>query len=255
MRLGTAVKPEGGRERRFLAAPLPSDPARLVDLQAVESERLRKLGEGDPEGLSQALVPASLRRLLEAGPRGIQRARQTLAYAEKWARRGTLPEALAPAAEGLRLLPCLPRPSSLRMPDGGFGDRLGLRGPALRLPWHSGGLWRATLAAVGQSGGRPAGFALAVQAGPALVLGSWLHTELLLEGELELEARSGRRETPMRAWLDLELPDLRAGEIQLLPFPEWEPLPVLPGDRARLDAHFDGFILRVDPEGTHPTLQ
>ncbi len=255
MKLGTAVKPEGGRERRFLACPLDTDPTRIVDLQGVEAERLRKLGEGDPEGLSQALVPSSLRRLLEAGPRGLQRARQTLAYAEKWARRGTLPEALAPAAEGLRLLPCLPRPSSLRRADGSFGDRLGLRGSAPRLPWSAGALWQATLAAVGQSGGRPAGFALAVQAGAVLVLGSWLHTELLLEGELELETRSGRRETPLKAWLDLELPELRAGEIQLLPFPEWEPLPVLPGDRARLDAHFDGFSLRVDPEGTHPTLQ
>ena len=255
MRLGTALKPEGGRERRFLAAPLPSDPARVVDLQAVESERLRKLGEGDPEGLSQALVPASLRRLLESGPRGLQRARQTLAYAEKWARRGSLPAALAPAAEDLRLLPCLPRPSSLKMPDGAFGDRLGLRPPGSRLPWNPGGIWAATLAAIGLAGGRPAGFCLVLRAGNVLVLGPWLHCELLLQGGLELETRSGSREAPLSAWLDLELPSLRPGEVQLLPFPFWDPLPVLPGDRARLEAPFEGFSVRVDREGTHPTLQ
>lgn len=255
MRLGTAVKPEGGRERRFLATPLASDPARIVDLQAVESERLRKLGEGDPEGLSQALVPASLRRLLEAGPRGIQRVRQTLAYAEKWARRGTLPASLAPAAEELRLLPCLPRASSLRRADGSFGDRLGLRAPGSRLPWSPDGAWSATLAAIGMAGGRPGGFALVLQAGTQIVLGAWLHTEVLLEGDLELETRGGHREVPLSAWLDLELPTLRAGEIQLLPFPFWDPLPVLPGDRARLEAPFEGIAVRVDREGTHPTLQ
>ena len=255
MKLGTAVMPEGGRERRFLASPLPSDPSRIVDLQAVESERLRKLGEGDPDGLAQVLVPASLRRLLEAGPRGVQRARQTLAYAEKWARRGHLPPALAPALELLRLLPCLPRPGSLRMADGSFGDRLGIRASESRLPWTPGGVWRTTLAAIGQAGGRPGGFALAVQAGGVLVLGAWLHTELLMEGEIELEARSGRREAPLAAWADLELPLLRPGEIQLLPFPEWEPLPVLPGDRARLESPFENLTARVERAGTHPTLQ
>jgi hypothetical protein len=255
MKLGTALRTEGGRERRFLAAPLPSDPARIVDLQAVEAERLRKLGEGDPEGLAQALVPPSLRRLLEAGPRGIQRARQTLAYAEKWARRGTLPPALAPSLEELRLLPCLPRPGSLRLADGSFGDRLGLRPPGSRLPWSAGGAWTATLAAVGMAGGRPGGFALALHAGSVLVLGAWLHTEVLMEGELELETRSGRREAPLSTWLDLELPSLRPGEVQLLPAPVWEPLPVLPGDRARLEAPFEGFTARVEREGTHPTLQ
>lgn len=255
MKLGTAQRAETGRERRFLASPLPSDPARIVDLQAVEVERLRRLGEGDPEGLAQALLPASLRRLLEAGPRGIQRARQALAYAEKWARRGTLPVALAPAAEDLKLLPCLPRPSSLRRPDGSFADRLGLRAPNSRLPWTAAAAWRASLAAIGQAGGRPAGFALLLEAGPAAVLGAWMHTEVLLEGELELEAGSGYRKAPLAAWADLELPALRPGEVQLLPFPIWDPLPLLPGDRARLETPFDSLAARVEREGTHPTLQ
>jgi hypothetical protein len=255
VKLGTALKPESGRERRFLASPLPSDASRIVDLHAVEVERLRKLGEGDPERLAQALVPASLRQLLEAGPRGIQRARQALAYAEKWVRRGSLPAALAPTVEEVRLLPCLPRPSSLRLPDGSFGDRLGLRPPGSRLPWNPGSVWQATLAAIGQYAGKPAGFSLALQAGSTLILGNWLHTEVLLEGDLELEARSGRRTTPLAAWRDLELPPLRAGEILLLPFPVWDPLALLPGEQAQVETHFDGFSMRVEREGTHPTLQ
>ncbi len=255
MRLGTAQRVEEGRERRFLASPLPADPGRLVDLQGVEAERLRKLGEGEPEALAQALLPASLRRLLEAGPRGLQRARQALAYAEKWARRGNLPPSLAPSVEDLKLLPCLPRPSSLRLPEGGYGDRLGLRGPGARLPWTAGASWRASLAVFGQAGGRPAGFALVLEAGSAAVLGAWMHTDIRLEGELELEARSGARRAPLAAWADLELPPLRPGEVQLLPFPIWEPLPLLPGDRARLETPFDSLDARVDREGTHPTLQ
>lgn len=257
MRLGTAVTVSGGQERRFLAAPTEADPGRIVDLQAVEVQRLSKFGEGNPEVLAQVLMPTSLRLLLESGSRGIGRAWQTLSYAEKWARKLRLPDSLAPHADSVRMLACLPRPSSLRMPDGTFGDRLGLRPPGALVPWTTDSVWMATLAAVGKAGGRsqPAGYTLVLCAGPVLALGPWLHTEILLEGELELESRSGARRFPLSAWRDLQLPELRSGEVQLLPFPVWEPLPVLPGDRARLETPFDAFSLRVDREGTHPTLQ
>lgn len=255
MKLGTALLGEGGRARRLLVSPLPGDPDRLVDLQAVEAERLRRLGEGDPEALAAALLPSSLRRLLEAGPRALARLRQTLAYAEKWARRGTLPAALAPPAAELRLLSCLPRPASLRLADGGYGDRLGLRPPEARLPWAPDLAWQATLAAAGQFGGSPAGFALVLAAGPQRVLGPWLHTGLALEGELVLETRAGTRSAPLAAWAGLTLPPLRPAELQLLPFPIWASLPVQPGDQARLQAPFDVLTARCDREGTHPTLQ
>lgn len=255
MRLGTALFPDGGRERRALVSPLPSDPSRVVDLHAVEAERLRKLGEGHPGLLADALLPPSLRRILEAGPRGLQRASQTLAYAEKWARRGNLPEALAPSLRQVRLLPCLPRPSSLRYPDGRFGDRLGLRGPDARLPWAPGLSLRPTLAAVGQAASRPAGFALALAAGEALVLGPWVHTELLLEGTLEVRCKAGARATPLAAWVDLALPALRPCEVLLLPFPEWELLCPLPGDKVLMETPFEALTVRFGREGTHPTLQ
>ena len=41
MKLGTALAPGHGAERRILVSPLPSDPERVVDLHAVEAERLR----------------------------------------------------------------------------------------------------------------------------------------------------------------------------------------------------------------------
>ena len=94
MLLGTAAWSEGPVERRALVGRLAS--GRLADLNRIEAIRLRKLGEGDPERLAEALVPASLRRLLEGGPRALARAKQTLAYAEKWDRRDTLPVSLAP---------------------------------------------------------------------------------------------------------------------------------------------------------------
>ncbi|NTV76339.1 MAG: hypothetical protein HGA66_19325, partial [Holophaga sp.] len=46
MRLGTACWAEGPTERRALVAQLPSDPARVVDLNRLERLRLAKLGEG-----------------------------------------------------------------------------------------------------------------------------------------------------------------------------------------------------------------
>jgi hypothetical protein len=255
MKLGTAVFTDLGRERRALVSPLPSDPARLVDLNAVEAERLRKLGDGQPQLLADALVPPSLRRVLEAGPRGLQRSAQALAYAEKWARRGTLPESLAPSGRQVRILPCLPRPSSLRFPDGGFGDRLGLQAPDSRMAWAPGLALRPTLVALGQASSRPAGFALALGVGEGLVLGAWLHTEILMEGTLGLRCKAGVREAPLAAWVDLALPSLRPCEALLLPFPEWEPLFPLPGDRVKLEAPFDSLAVRFGREGTHPTLQ
>ena len=90
MFLGTAVWVEGAVERRALMARLVS--GRLADLNRIEAIRLRKLGEGEPERLADVLVPASLRRVLEGGPRALARARQALAYAEKWDRRGSLPK-------------------------------------------------------------------------------------------------------------------------------------------------------------------
>ena len=56
MKLGTALLTEPGRERRALVSPLPSDPGRVVDLHAVEAERLRKLGEGQAWALAEAGV-------------------------------------------------------------------------------------------------------------------------------------------------------------------------------------------------------
>ena len=99
MLLGTATWDEGPAVRRALVARL--DSGRLADLSRIEALRLRKLGEGDPERLAEVLVPASLRRLLDGGPRALARARQTVAYAEKWDRRGTLPEFLAPTASAV----------------------------------------------------------------------------------------------------------------------------------------------------------
>ena len=72
MILGTASWTEGAAERRALVAPLPS--GRLADLHRIEQLRLKKLGEGDPERLAEAMVPPSLRRILEGGARALARA-------------------------------------------------------------------------------------------------------------------------------------------------------------------------------------
>jgi hypothetical protein len=249
MLLGTAVWAEGPVERRALVARLAS--GRLADLNRIEAVRLRKLGEGEPERLAEALVPASLRRVLEGGARALARVRQTVAYAEKWDRRGTLPETLAPGLGTVELLPCLSRPSSLRRMDGQSLDRLAVRGPGAELsaPPQPG------LAALGLAGGSMAGFCLALEEGGSAILGAWM-TDEWPRGSLELRAGSTRRTAPLKAWEGLELPALHPGEVMLLPPPKLKSLPGLhPGVELRINAGFDSLVLRLGPEGLHPTVQ
>ncbi|MBK9797623.1 MAG: hypothetical protein IPP58_14250 [Holophagaceae bacterium] len=193
MYLGTAAWAEGPSERRALVARLAS--GRLADLNRIEALRLRKLGELDAERLADALVPPSLRRVLEGGPRALARARQTAAYAEKWDRRGTLPLGLAPAPDAVDLLPCLPRPAALRRLDGQSLDRLGVRGPGAELT----GPPQPGLAALGLAGGAIAGFCLALEEVGSAILGAWL-TDEWPTGSLELRVDAARRSAPLRAW-------------------------------------------------------
>lgn len=250
MRLGTAVWMEGGAERRALVAPLAE--GRVVDLNRVERVRLAKLGEGAPEVLAEALLPPSLRRLLEAGPRGLQRARQALAYAEKWARRGNLPEALAPAQERVQLLGCLPRPALLRSGEGRHLDRLQVLGPGSELP----GAPTPSLAVVGRHGGGIAGHCLALESHGIAMLGAWLVVDEALEGELQLQIGGHTRRAPLESWRGLAFPPLRAGEVLLLPPPRLRALPDLPAGLAiQLRAPFETLEARLGREPLHPTVQ
>ena len=249
MLLGTAVWAEGPVERRALVARLAS--GRLADLNRIEAIRLRKQGEGGPERLADVLLPASLRRVLEGGARALARARQALAYAEKWDRRGTLPETLAPGLGSAEMLPCLPRPSSLRKMNGQGLDRLAVRGPGAELsaPPQPG------LAALGLAGGTLAGFCLALEDGGSAILGAWM-TDEWPTGSLELKAGAARRSMPFKVWEGIELPQLRPGEVMLLPPAKLKPLPgLVAGAEVRLSAGFDLLLLRLGPEGVHPTVQ
>lgn len=249
MFLGTAAWAEGPVERRVLVARLAS--GCLADLNRIEAIRLRKLGEGDPDRLADVLVPASLRRVLEGGPRALARVRQTVAYAEKWDRRGTLPKALSPDISTVDLDPCLPRPAALRRMDGRALDRLGVRGPGAVIA----GLPQPGLAAVGLAGGGVAGFCLALEEVGGAILGAWM-TDEWPTGSLELKVGAARRSVPLKAWEGLELPSLRAGEVLLLPPPKLKPLPeLLAGVEVRLSAGFDQLTLRLGPGDVHPTVQ
>lgn len=250
MRLGTAAWTEGASERRALVAPL-SD-GRFADLNRIERLRLARLGEGAPDALSEALVPASLRRVLEAGPRGLARAKQTLAYAEKWAKRGDLPDSLALSPQAVRLLPCLPRPSTLRAADGAHLDRLRAQGP---------GAWidhapEAGLAALGQADGSVAGFCLALRAGEMAVFGAWLLVGAPFGGELRLRADHHKRSASLEVYDGLELPPLRAAEALLLPPLRLRALPPLdPGAELELRTAFDTLIVHLGPEALQGTVQ
>ena len=251
MKLGTAVWKEGGGERQALVAELPSDPGRVVDLNRLEHLRLAKLGEGWAERMAQALVPPCLRALLEGGPRAIQRARQVLAYAEKWNKRGGFPESLAPPREQVRLLPCLPRPLAVRRWDGTALDRLSVLGPGGTL----GSLPLPTLALVGLLGDNPAGCCLAVEHAQGVALGAWLELDLDWEGFLELRLGAQHRRLPLDAWRGLELPALRPAEVLLAPPPHLRLAPGQPGQEVRLVSGFETLVLRLGEAGLHTTLQ
>lgn len=149
------------------------------------------------------------------------------------------------------LLPCLPRPAGLRSLGAGWLDRLGVRGSGADLA----GPPQPGLAAVGQAGGGIAGFCLALEDAGGAILGHWL-TDLWPVGSLELKVGSVRRSMPLKAWEGLELPYLRAGEVLLLPPARLKALPDLAaGTEVRLGAGFDHLLLRLGPEGLHPTVQ
>lgn len=252
LRLGTVVWGEGPSERRALVASLPSDPSRVVDLNRVECMRLLKLGEGHAEILAEALVPPSLRRVLEGGPRALQRVRQALAYAEKWASRGDLPESLAPRLDAVRRLSCLPRPALLRRFEGMHLDRLSLKGPGEILN----SLPQPTLALVGLAGGRVAGCCLAMEDMGAVALGGWLSLEIPSQGSLELRSEGHQRRMPLSAWEGIEMPRFRAAEVVLLPPPKLRPLADLTaGSACTLVCAFDALNMRMGGVLHHPTVQ
>jgi hypothetical protein len=105
------------------------------------------------------------------------------------------------------------------------------------------------------AGGGVAGFCLALEDAGSAVLGAWM-TDEWPTGSLELKVGAARRSVPLKTWEGLELPPLRAGEVLLLPPPKLKPLPeLLAGDDLRLSAGFDQLVLRLGPEGVHPTVQ
>ena len=250
MKLGTAVWSEGPSERRALVAELPSDPGRLVDLNRLEHLRLAKLGEGWAERMAEAMVPPSLRQLLEGGPRAIHRARQVMAYAEKWHKRGGFPESLAPRMENVRLLPCLPRPLALRRWDGTSLDRLTVQGPGAAL----GSLPLPTLALVGLRGGGPAGCCLAMEHGQGVVLGAWLELDLDWDGALDLSLGAQYRRLPLDAWRGLAMPSLQPAEVLLAPPPHLRLGQGAPGMEIKFTSSFETLTLHLG-DRVQPTLQ
>ena len=250
MRLGTAVWAEGPGLRRALVAQLPSDPSRVVDLNRVEHLRQAKLGEGRAEALAAELVPCSLRRLLECGPRALHRARHALAYAEKWEARRGLPETLAPPAAAVTLLPCLPRPVLVRRWDGTHLDRLAVQGPGGSLGQGP----APTLAWVGLLGGGVAGCCLALDNAPGVVLGAWLELDLDWTGSLELVVAGRRRRVPLDTWRDMT-PELRPAEVLLAPPPHFRASPAPPGSVIRIKAPMEELTVTLGEVLVHPTLQ
>jgi hypothetical protein len=250
--LGTAVWREGAAERRAMVAPLPGEPGRLVDLNRVEQVRLAKLGEGRAAAMADALVPSSLRQLLEAGPRGIQRAAQTLAYAAKWSQRQGLPEELGPPKGSYSLLACLPRPLTIRTGDGQFLDRLCVQGPGATLPAIS----EPTIAIVGSTQAKYVGCCIAAGSPLGPVLGAWLHVGELPEGEFSIRIGGFKRSMPTNAWSGLRPPRLRPAEVLLLPPPALRlPASISLNEKISIETCFELLELFYSAEPMHPMVQ
>ena len=243
VRLAEARRRDG---RTLLIAPLPSDATRMVDLTALEAIRLAKLGEGDPEALAVALVPPSLDALLRAGPRGLARARQALAYAQKWESRGLLPEELASSRWTARLTP----PTGILTWEGRRMDPGALIKEGHALP----GTPQATLCLVGQAGGLPMGLRMALLGEGRLMLSPWIETEGV--GPLQLSVGGHKRNVTLEGWNGLDLPLLQPGEHLVLPAPRLRPWPSLPKG-APIDLRWgtDHLQAHLSRALDHPTVQ
>jgi len=255
IKLGSAVWSEGVSERRALVSPLPGDASRVVDLNRVERVRLSRLGEGRAEAMADTLVPSSLRLLLESGPRAIQRAAQALSYADKWHSRSRLPEEFAPGIDSCKLLPCLPRPLSIRTSDGHFLDRLNIHGPTSTLSAIS----EPTLAIVGSTEATYAGCCIAANSPLGPVLGAWLYIGQLRQddvGHISMEIADYKSVTPTDAWADLTPPALRPAEVFMLPAPMLRlPNNISPGDKIIIETAFERLEIHFGSEPIHHVVQ
>lgn len=247
LRLGMA-RLSGGAAR--LVAPLPGDEDRLVDLCSMEAARLRRLGEGAPEVLAAALVPPNLGAVLAGGPRAMARARQALAYAAKWHRRGDLPARLAPPASQAELLPCLGRPERILGWDG-RRMKAQVDGPGATLTAHP----QPTLAAVGMAGGGPAGFCLALPETGRLILGAWVVQDPAWQGRMILRLGAHQRSAPLDAWAGLGIGELGPGDVVLLPPPRLRRFPDPEPGPAEVVWPWEALRLRVEGHLDHPTVQ
>jgi hypothetical protein len=214
--------------------------------------RLAKLGEGRPEALADALVPSSLRQLLESGPRGLQRAAQALSYADKWHQKKGIPEKLAPMCGSYRLLPCLPRPLAVRASQGHFLDRLNIFGPRAALPAIS----DPTIAIVGSTEDKYAGCCIAATSPMGPVLGAWLCIGQLETGDFSVEIGVNNYTTSTDIWADLIPPKLRPSEVFLLPPPMLRlPNNVSSEDKIIIETFFERLEINYEHEPVHPMLQ
>ena len=113
-----------------------------------------------------------------------------------------------------------------------------------------------TLAAVGQYGGLPAGFCVALEDLQGAILGAWLEVDFSWTGFLALRAGGRHRSAPLDAWEGLGLPVLRPGEVMLLPPPRLKTLPgLVPGAAFTVEVGGDVLPLSLGQELVHPTLQ
>ncbi|MCL1894269.1 MAG: hypothetical protein FWG02_08570 [Holophagaceae bacterium] len=251
IKLGTAIFKEGASERRAMVALMPGT-NRVVDLNHVERLRLTKLGEGRADALADVLVPTSLRQLLESGHRGIQRVAQTLAYAEKWHRKSGLPERLAPTIGTFKQLPCLPRPLSLKTSLGHFLDRVNIHGSGATLP----AIPEPTIAIVGSTDTKYAGYCIAATSLIGTILGSWLCIGQLQQGEISVGIGTNIASASIDTWADLMPPKLYPAEVLFLPPPMFRtPTVVSAGEKIVIETYFDRLEFTLEPEPLHPIVQ
>ena len=221
-------------------------------MNCVEKHRLAKLGEGRPKQVADALVPSSLRTLLECGPRGIQRAAQTMAYAEKWHRRSGLPQTLAPREGSYTPLPCLPRPLTVRTNQGLLLDRLNIRGPRASVSAIS----EPTIAIVGSTGDDYIGYCIAANSPDGPVLGEWLCIGQLQPGDISIEIGANKYIASTEIWADLIPPKLNPAEVFFLPPPMLRlPNNATAADKIIIETSFERLEINYEPEPIHPMVQ
>jgi hypothetical protein len=140
----------------------------------------------------------------------------------------------------------------VRTNQGDFLDRLNVRGPLASLPAIS----EPTIAIVGSTDEKYAGFCIAANSPIYPILGAWLCIGQMYIDTISVQIGKNRFTATTEIWADLIPPRLKPAEVFFLPPPMLRlPNNVSHEDRITIETSFESLEICYEPEPLHPIVQ